>query len=46
MKIRQRERSLDATGKRTEAKALLTSVLAKNQKFADVQAARELLARW
>ena len=38
--------ALGATGKRTEAKALLKSVLAKNPKFEDAQNAQQLLARW
>ena len=38
--------ALDAAGKRSEAKTLLQSVLAKNQKFDGVEDAKKLLARW
>jgi len=39
-------RVLDATGNRTEAKALLRVALANNQKFDGADEAAQLLARW
>ena len=38
--------ALDAVGKRAEAKSLLQSALAKNEKFEDEMNARQLLGRW
>jgi putative PEP-CTERM system TPR-repeat lipoprotein len=38
--------ALDGTGKRTEAKTLLQSTLAKNPKFLGAENAKEVLARW
>ena len=37
---------LDATGKRTQAKTLLQTALAKDPKFDDLENAKRLLARW
>jgi len=38
--------ALDATGQRPQAKALLSSAIAKNPKFDDIENAKKLLATW
>jgi len=38
--------ALDANGKRSEAKTLLESIVARNAQFTDMDSAKQLLARW